>query len=185
MSSNSGSPTDRFFRIRTTVRLRPPSQAINGDLAMFRFIAGVLLAVLLAAPALAGEFQDDLKARRARVMERLSPESLLILWSAPERLYSNDVDYEFRQDSNFYYLTGIDQPETILVLMPGAQERKEILFVKPRDPLREHWEGRSLSRSDATAQSGIPTVHLTNEFDSFLNAILSGRRYGAPASSAE
>ena len=52
-------------------------------------------------------------------MERLGPDTLAIFWSAPTRVYSGDVDYEYRQESNLLYLTGIDQPETILVLMPG------------------------------------------------------------------
>lgn len=150
-----------------------------------RLLLVLLLWAAAGTPVLASEFQDDLKARRARVMQRLSPESILILWSAPVKVYSNDVNYEYRQDSNFYYLTGIDQPESILVLMPGNQERKEILFVSPRDPSHEHWEGPTLSRSEATDRSGINNVHLTTQFEPFLNAILSGRSFGVPAGSAE
>ncbi len=144
---------------------------------VFRLLVAFSLFFL---PAVAGEFQDDLKARRARAMERLGPESMLILWSAPVRNYSNDVDYEYRQNSNLYYLTGIDQEETILVLMPGNASRKEILFVKPRDPVREHWQGHILSKEEATAQSGVQTVHLTSEFEPFVNAVLSRRPYGLP-----
>jgi Xaa-Pro aminopeptidase len=154
----------------------------------FRIIAGFFLAALMtlaASPASGQELQDDLKVRRARVMERLGPEAVLILRSAPVKVYSGDVDYEFRQDSNLFYLTGIDQEETILVLMPGNQERKEILFVKPRDPVREHWEGRLLSRDEATDQSGIETVYQTTDFESFIAAIFSGRPYAAPAASQE
>jgi Xaa-Pro aminopeptidase len=129
---------------------------------------------LLAVPARADEFQDDLVARRARVMEQLSPESMVILWSAPVQVYSHDVDYEFRQDSNLYYLTGIDQPDTILVLMPGNERRREFLFISPRDPVREHWEGHLLSTGDASTQSGIATIYTTDQFESFVNAVLGG-----------
>jgi Xaa-Pro aminopeptidase len=135
---------------------------------------------LLPASARAGEFQDDLKGRRARLMERLGPEAMLVVWSAPVRIYSRDVDYEYRQDSNFYYLTGIEQEESILVLMPGNATRKEFLFVKEKDPVREHWQGKMLGRPDATAQSGIETVYLTGEFEPFVNAVLAGRSYGVP-----
>ena len=83
-----------------------------------------------AAAAVAGPLQDDVKARRARLMERLGPEALGIFWSAPARVFSGDVNYEYRQDSNLLYLTGIDQEETILVLMPGNETQKEILFVR-------------------------------------------------------
>src|SRR6188508_677772 len=97
--------------------------------------------------AQASELSDDLSARRARLMERLGPEAIFVIRSAPPRLYSLDVDYEYRQDSNFYYLTGLVQPDSILVLMPGNASRREILFVTERNPEREHWNGRLLSRA--------------------------------------
>src|SRR5262245_11951661 len=118
---------------------------------MMRKFAILLITVSFANVALAANFQEDLHQRRVSFMERLDPESMLILWSAPERVYSNDVDYEYRQDSNFYYLTGIDQPESILVLMPGNRNQKEILFVRPRDANREHWDGHRLTAAEATA----------------------------------
>jgi Xaa-Pro aminopeptidase len=144
-------------------------------------------AVLLAVPATAlaqaapdAALRADLQARRARVLERLGPEAVLVMPSAPVRVYSLDVDYEFRQDSSLYYLTGIDQEDTTLVLMPGNPTRKEILFVRPRDSAREHREGRRLSKEEATARSGIEVVHTSNELAPFLSAILSGRPFGFP-----
>ncbi|MFH1574773.1 MAG: aminopeptidase P family protein [Acidobacteriota bacterium] len=134
----------------------------------------LLAIVLWAATAHAGEFQDDLKARRARALERLGPDSMLVLYSAAARTYSRDIEYEYRQDSNLYYLTGIEQEETILVLMPGNAKSREILFVKARNPMREHWQGTLLSLEEATARSGIETVRLTGEFEAFIEAVLSG-----------
>ena len=150
-----------------------------------RFLLAVICVTVLAVPAAAGEFQDDLAARRMRVMERLSPESMLIFWSAPVRVYSHDVDYEFRQDSNLYYLTGIDQADTILVLLPGNERRREILFISPSNPVREHWEGHLLTAAEATEQSGVTTVYTTNEFEPFMNAVLSGSPYGVAPGSSE
>lgn len=150
-----------------------------------RILLALVSVALLAPPAVAGEFQDDLAARRARAMAQLSPASMLILWSAPVKVYSHDVDYEFRQDSNLYYLTGIDQPETILVLMPGNRERREILFISPRNPVREHWEGHLLAPGEATEQSGIATVLTTDEFAPFITALLGGSPHGVPAGSQE
>jgi Xaa-Pro aminopeptidase len=139
-----------------------------------------MVAVLLAAgQARASAFSDDLTARRARVMDRLGVEAMLILWSAPVARYSNDVDYEFRQDSNLYYLTGITQPDTMLVLMPGNESRREILFVKDRNPEQEHWTGRVLSIEEARARTGIDTVLPSSQFESFVTAMLSRRGHGA------
>jgi Xaa-Pro aminopeptidase len=73
-------------------------------------------------------------------MEALGPESLFVHWSAPARVYSRDVDYEYRQDSDLLYLAGVDQEGTSLVLMPGNKTKKSILFVSDADPRREHRE---------------------------------------------
>jgi Xaa-Pro aminopeptidase len=139
-------------------------------------IACVLAVARLAA---AGPLQDDLKARRARALERLGPDTLAIFWSAPPRVYSNDVNYEYRQDSNLLYLTGIDQEDTILIVMPGNKTRREILFVREADARREHWNGHSLTPAEASAQSGIATVLTAKEFDAVVAAALSGQ--GGPA----
>jgi Xaa-Pro aminopeptidase len=127
--------------------------------------------------ASAGTLADECKARRAKLMERLGPQTLLVLHSAPERVYSLDIEYEYRQDSDFYYLTGIDQPDSTLILMPGNAQHKEFLFVLPRDLAREHWTGRRLSGEDAAQSSGIQTVYESTQEDAFLEAVLAGRPF--------
>jgi Xaa-Pro aminopeptidase len=148
---------------------------------MLKKRALIALIPLLFVPAMArgGPLQDDLKGRRARVMDRLSTETLAIFWSAPVRVYSNDVEYEYRQDSNLLYLTGIDQEETVLVLMPGNASRREILFIREADPRREHWNGHSLTPAEATEQSGIATVLGLSQFEPFIAAMFSRRSMGA------
>jgi Xaa-Pro aminopeptidase len=140
----------------------------------------VVIALTLCTPlrSAAGPLQEDLAARRGKLMERLGPDALAIFWSAPTRVYSADIDYEYRQESNLLYLTGIDQPETILVLMPGNASRREILFIREADARREHWEGHILTPAEATAQSGIQTVMTADQFDSFVAAMFSRRAMG-------
>jgi Xaa-Pro aminopeptidase len=138
----------------------------------------VLGALLIAPSASASEFSDELKARRARVMEKLGPDSMLILWSAPPRVYSLDIDYEYRQDSNLYYLTGLTQDNTILVLMPGNRTRKEILFVKDRNPSREQWTGTLLTTAQAKERTGVDRVFTTSQFDAVIAALLQRERTG-------
>ena len=144
-----------------------------------RFAALLALALFTPLSATAGPLQDDLQARRAKAMERLGPDTLAIFWSAPTRVYSGDVDYEYRQESNLLYLTGIDQPDTILVLMPGNTTRREVLFIREADARREHWEGHSLTTEEATAQSGVATVMTADRFDAFVAAMFSKRAMGA------
>jgi Xaa-Pro aminopeptidase len=135
----------------------------------------VLLCLFIPAFAAAGPLQEDVKARRARAMERLGPDAIAIFFSAPERVYSTDVNYEYRQDSNFLYLTAIDQPETILVLIPGGEGTREVLFVREADARREHWNGHSLTPSEASAESGITTVLTASQFEPFIAGIFSRR----------
>jgi Xaa-Pro aminopeptidase len=150
--------------------------------APIRRTAGLVLAsALLAAPFVlhASPLSDDLAARRTRMMERLPPDTMLVLLSAPSRVYSGDVDYEYRQDSNLYYLTGVTQEDTALVLMPGNSAHREFLFIKDRNPAREHWTGRTLSHEDATHQSGIATVLSSRDLEAFVGAMLSRREWGS------
>jgi Xaa-Pro aminopeptidase len=134
--------------------------------------------LLFSSAALrASELSDDLQARRARMMERLGADSILVAWSAAPARYSRDIDYEYRQDSNLYYLTAMTQPGTVLVLMPGNANRREILFVEDRNATREHWTGHRLTNEEATARSGIETVLPTSQLEPFMAAVLDGRAF--------
>jgi Xaa-Pro aminopeptidase len=137
----------------------------------------VIFLLLAGGSARGSELSDDLKARRARLMDRLGPDSMLVVWSAPAARYSLDIDYEYRQDSNLYYLTGIAQPETMLVLMPGNVGRRELLFVRDRNAVREHWTGHRLTNDEATARSGIETVLAASQFEAFVTAVLDRRDF--------
>jgi Xaa-Pro aminopeptidase len=138
----------------------------------------LVIAVVLAFAGIAsgGPLQEDLKARRARAMDTLGPDAVAVFWSAPPRVYSNDVNYEYRQESNLLYLTGIDQEDTTLVLMPGNRAKREILFIREADPRREHWQGHTLTPTEAAAASGIETVFTANLFEPFMAGVLSGQR---------
>ena len=140
-------------------------------------------AIVAAGPGLSGqippyggaaELRADLAARRAKAMAALGPETVLVAFSAPTRVYSADVDYEYRQDSNLLYLTGITQEETILVLIPGAKTAKEIIFTRDPEPRREHWEGHTLSPVEVTAASGITDHFPLPTFEQFMEGLLAG-----------
>lgn len=137
-------------------------------------VALAAAAAVAVAPAglFGSELSEDLAARRAKLMARFGPDAMIVLLSAPSRNYSLDVDYEYRQDSSLYYLTGLSQPDTTLVLMPGNTEHREILFLSGRDPQREHWSGRLLSVHEASERSGIETVLSASQFEPFLAAML-------------
>lgn len=143
-----------------------------------RSLVGACLLLLLSKALHAGEYQDDLKARRARVMQGLDARTVMIAWSATPKVFSTDVDYEFRQDSNLLYLTGLAQEETILVLMPGAETKKEVIFVREPNARREHWNGHTLTKEEVTALTGIETVYFTSQFEGFITAMFNARNFG-------
>src|ERR1041385_4594484 len=68
-----------------------------------------------------GKRLAELAARRKQVADKLGMNSLLVLFSAEPRVYTNDVDFPFRQENNLYYLTNLNQKGTTLVMMPGKQ----------------------------------------------------------------
>ncbi|HET7291150.1 MAG TPA: Xaa-Pro aminopeptidase [Vicinamibacteria bacterium] len=143
-----------------------------------RRLALPLCAQLWTLPLAAGELQDDLAARRSRLLSALGPEVLFIQTSAPERVYSRDVEYEYRPDSDLLYLTGIGQPKTLLLLMPGNRTKREILFVRDPDPVQEHRVGHLLSKEEARAASGIADVQYLSELDDFLKRLANRRAPG-------
>src|SRR5688500_16864717 len=92
------------------------------------------------------ERQADLARRRAAVAAKMADNSILVLFSAEPKLYTNDVDYVYRQENNFYYLTSLKQDEATLVITKNSGKVTETLFLPKRIPLREAWEGKMYSR---------------------------------------
>ena len=80
--------------------------------------------------------QFDYRQRRAQVMEKIGS-GTAIFRSAPMAMMHNDVEYAFRQDSTFFYLTGFNEPNAVIVLAPHHPEHKFILFVQPKEIEKE------------------------------------------------
>jgi Xaa-Pro aminopeptidase len=101
--------------------------------------------------------QNEFKERRDRVLAAIHP-GVLVIPSAPLAIRNNDVEHEYRQDSDFYYLTGFDEPESVLVLH-SASEHPFSLFVRPRDPEREVWDGARAGVEGALATFGADAAY--------------------------
>jgi Xaa-Pro aminopeptidase len=119
----------------------------------------------------------ELAARRSRVAQEIGPKSILVLFSTEPRVYTNDVDYHYRQENNLYYLTNLKQKGATLVLMPGNPQSPEILFLPKRDPAAETWTGHMYSPEEARAVSGIGEIWEAGEFDPFMRALRSRQPY--------
>jgi Xaa-Pro aminopeptidase len=124
------------------------------------------------------ERQAELRSRRERVMAKLGPNSLLVLFSAVPRVYTNDVDYKFRQENNLYYLTALKQEGATLVMLRGADGRaREILFLRRRNPAAETWTGHMYSPEEARAVSGLQEIWEAKEFEPFMKAVRARLTY--------
>ncbi len=110
----------------------------------------------------------------AEFMKRMEPDSVAIVSSAREATRSNDTQYRYRQDSDFLYLTGFDEPEAIAVIAPAHKEHKYTLFVRPRDPEREIWDGRRAGIEGARAEFGADAAFPIGEFKEKLADLLNG-----------
>lgn len=106
-------------------------------------------------------------------MRRMAPKSVAIIPGAHDTRRSNDTHYRFRQDSDFFYLTGFEEPDSLAVIKPDA-EKKYTLFVRPRDPEREIWDGRRAGVEGAKSEFGAEESFPIAEFESKLAEFLDG-----------
>jgi len=114
-----------------------------------------------------------IRSQLQEFMRRMEPNSVAIIPSAREATRSNDTHYRFRQDSDFFYLTGFEEPDAIAVIKP-SQSPQYTLFVRPRDPEREIWDGRRAGVDGARQDFGADESFPIAEFDEKLNDILDG-----------
>jgi Xaa-Pro aminopeptidase len=119
----------------------------------------------------------ELAGRRARVAQSVGAKGILILFSTEPRVYANDVEYEYRQENNLYYLTNLKQKNAMLVLTPSNELVPEILFLRRRNPAAETWTGHMYSPEEARAISGVKEIWDQSEFEPFLRALRNRQPY--------
>jgi Xaa-Pro aminopeptidase len=111
--------------------------------------------------------------RRARLLSAIHP-GVLVLFSTPTAIRNNDVEHEYRQSSDLFYLCGFDEPDTVLVLSSVAEKEKFVLFVRPRDPERETWDGRRAGVEGAVRDFGADAAYPIAELAARLPELLLG-----------
>ncbi|PSB01448.1 aminopeptidase P N-terminal domain-containing protein [Merismopedia glauca] len=111
--------------------------------------------------------QTEYQERRAQVMAKIG-NGTAIFGSAPPSVMHRDVEHNFRQDSDFFYLTGLNEPEAIAVLAPHHSEHRFILFVRPKDWAKEVWSGHRIGVDAAKEKFGADVVYPINELQEKL-----------------
>jgi Xaa-Pro aminopeptidase len=105
--------------------------------------------------------------RRRRFAEAVG-DALAIIPGAREAARNADTDFEFRQDSDFYFLTGFDEPDAVAVFNPSHAKERFVLFVRPRDREQEIWTGRRAGVEGAIAAYGADAAYTIDELDARL-----------------
>jgi Xaa-Pro aminopeptidase len=114
----------------------------------------------------------EFEKRRRQLMRMVGQGGIVILPSAPVRTRSRDVEYNYRQDSDFYYMTGFAEPESVAVLVPGRANGEYMLFCRERDPKREQWDGLRAGQAGAIEHYGADDAFPIEDLDDILPGIM-------------
>jgi Xaa-Pro aminopeptidase len=119
--------------------------------------------------------REEFRRRRRALAKQMGRDSIAIVPTSPVRLRNNDVEYAYRPDSDFFYLTGFTEPEAVAVLVPGRPQGEYILFVRDRDPARETWDGRRAGPEGAVRGFGADHAFPITDIDEILPGLIENR----------
>jgi Xaa-Pro aminopeptidase len=119
--------------------------------------------------------RKEFARRRRQFMRMIGKEAIAILPAAPVRHRNGDIEYAYRQDSHFYYLTGFQEPDAVAVLAPGRPHAEYLLFVRERDALRESWDGPRAGTEGAVDQYGADDAFPIEDIDEILPGLMEQR----------
>mgnify|MGYP001814497324 CR=1 FL=1 len=119
--------------------------------------------------------QSEFSRRRKQLMRMMDKDSIAIIPTTPEQIRNRDVEFPFRADSDFYYLTGFNEPDAVAVLVPGRRHGEFLLFCRERDPAMETWNGRRAGTEGAVADYGADDAFPIADIDDILPGLLEDR----------
>ena len=114
--------------------------------------------------------------RRKALMAQMEPNSIAIVPAAPERNRSRDTEYHYRQNSDFLYLSGFEEPQAVLVLIPGREHGEYVLFVRERNREREIWDGYRAGPEGACSEFEADDAFPIDDIDEILPGLLEGKQ---------
>jgi Xaa-Pro aminopeptidase len=119
--------------------------------------------------------RKEFARRRRQFMRMIGKEAIAILPAAPVRHRNGDIEYAYRQDSHFYYLSGFPEPDAVAVLVPGRPHAEYLLFVREHDALRESWDGARAGTEGAVEQYGADDAFPIEDIDEILPGLMEQR----------
>jgi len=118
---------------------------------------------------------EEAARRRRDLMQQMEPNSIALLCSAPMCTRSNDTEYLYRQNSDFYYLTGFEEHDAVLALIPGREQGEVVLFCQEKDKTRELWTGILMGPEKAISELLIDDAFPIGDIDDILPGLIEGR----------
>ncbi len=122
-----------------------------------------------------GQMTEEFARRRRQLMRLMGRDAIAVLSAAPERTRNNDVYYNYRQDSDFHYLTGFAEPDSVAVLIPGRPQGEFLMFVRDRNDEREIWDGKRAGPAGARSRYGADDAFPIGDLDDILPGLLESR----------
>jgi Xaa-Pro aminopeptidase len=119
--------------------------------------------------------RKEFARRRRQFMRMIGKDAIAILPAAPVRHRNGDIEYAYRQDSHFYYLSGFPEPDAVAVLVPGRPQAEYLLFVREHDALRESWDGARAGTEGAVEQYGADDAFPIEDIDEILPGLMEQR----------
>ncbi|NOR57793.1 MAG: M24 family metallopeptidase [Sulfurimonas sp.] len=121
--------------------------------------------------------ESEYKKRRDSLAKKLASNSLTVLFSTENKTRSNDTDYPYRQNSNFYYLTGFKEDNSCLVIVKNKKDTKTILFVQHKDEVYELWNGKRLGEIEARKRFLVDSVVVSKDFKKSIKKLSKDKKY--------
>lgn len=120
--------------------------------------------------------KSEFARRRKALMQMIGPEGIVILLASSQSRRNADTDYAFRQNSDFYYLSGFEEPDAALVIAPKRKEGQFILFNKPKNREKEIWDGFLAGQEGAKKKYDADQAFPISELEKLLPSLLIGRK---------
>ncbi len=118
---------------------------------------------------------NEFAKRRKQLIRMVGEDGIALLPSAPAKTRSRDVEYRYRQDSDFHYLTGFDEPDAVMVLAPGRANGEFIIFCRERNADKERWDGYRAGPEGAVSAYGADDAFPIDDIDDILPGIIESR----------